>query len=134
LWLYHGRRICMHLTSLRSLTSLDVSSCGLLSDATFGAVAWNCTSLTALSVARCRLLTDTRHHAVATKCVDLTSLNISGCTVSDDALIAVASHRTGLTFLDVSGCGLLTVRCRHGGGVQVHQSSVGSSQPLQAAH
>ena len=124
-------------SSCASLTSLDVSGCGNLTDEAIKAIALEGAALTSVNVSGCRnltdeavkaiascsrgglrslnvsccgkLLTDESIKAVAVSCPSLTSLNVADCKfLTDESIKAIATGCTSLTHLDVSRCKNLT--------------------------
>jgi Leucine-rich repeat (LRR) protein len=91
---------CDDISQMKSLTFLNLSECGSLTDIT----ALSClTSLTTLNLGNCETLTDITALSGLTS---LTSLDLSGCRSLTD--ITVLSGLTSLTSLDLSGCESLT--------------------------
>ena len=91
-----------------ALTSVNVSGCRNLTDEAIKAIA-SC-SLRTLNVARCgKLLTDLSIQAVAASCPSLTSLNVADCKfLTDGSIEAIAAGCGSLTSLDVSRCKNIT--------------------------
>ena len=72
-----------------SLTSLDVSGCGKLTDAAVLSIATSCTALTSVNVSGCGDLTD---EAIRANPYSLRSLNVAYCgkLLTDESIKAVA--------------------------------------------
>jgi len=75
------------------LASLNLLSCGNITDAAMEAVATGCPKLTFLNLAGCDKITDAAVLALASGCKQLTSLGLYGCdNVTDAAMVAVGKE------------------------------------------
>ena len=122
-------------TSEGTIDTLRVANCGLLSDASiYGIVAHLSTSLRVLELNHCTWLRDDAIMLLSSACRSLKCLGIGECSgltaecltalsyavtleeldlslngfVSDEGLAHIARNVTGLTSLDISGCGRVT--------------------------
>eukprot|EP00899_Mesostigma_viride_P027073 jgi/Mesvir1/7550/Mv19292-RA.1 len=90
--------------SCRHLTSLDVASCGGVTDVGLSAVARGCERLERLDVGLCRYVSDAGIMEVAKHCRGLVHLDVSRAAVTDAGITAVAQHCTRLRHLNVGEC------------------------------
>jgi hypothetical protein len=91
------------VSSLPSLTFLDLTWCCNVTDAGVRAVVSSCTALKSLRLFCCKKLTDEGVRAVSSLPA-LTSLNLAGCNVTDEGVRAVVSSCAMLTELNLYGC------------------------------
>eukprot|EP01034_Spumella_vulgaris_P024344 gene24344-30668_t len=96
-------------STLRSILTLDISSCTDLHDTTLLGVARLCPLLTDLDVSHCHRVTDFSIKAVAAACTALTRIDISQCAlITDVSLISLANHCHELLILRVAFCRHIT--------------------------
>eukprot|EP00759_Apiculatamorpha_spiralis_P039388 PhF_6_TR38174/c4_g1_i1/m.57055/K10280/FBXL14; F-box and leucine-rich repeat protein 14 len=94
------------MSTLASLTLLDISDCTLITDAGFSHLS-TLPSLTKLHLSGCKFITDTGFSHLS-KVKSLTNLHLSGCTLITDTALAHVSSLTSLTLLDLWYCKFIT--------------------------
>jgi hypothetical protein len=92
-----------------TLTTVDFSFCGRLSDASVVALAENCPQLTDVSLSKCSRLTDASVAALARNCHQLAAVSFCYCPeLTDASVVELAEECPQLTSVDFSECSNLT--------------------------
>ena len=95
----------INLTAVSPLTSLELSHCWAIDDATLGNIAVHCPHLTSLSVRNCQGLTDAGLGRVVETCLALAKLDVSFCTALSDRILEHMVQRPAtLEELDLTFC------------------------------
>lgn len=88
-----------------NLTSLNLQSCGRITDAAVIALAQGCPKLLSLNLRNCSRITSRGIIALTQGCSQLLSLNLHGCEkITDVAVIALSQGCPELSSLDLEWC------------------------------
>ena len=93
--------IFTHCTNLRDVW---LTNCINITDETIKLMTKNCHSLTSLNLMGCKSITIAGVQEIATRCSTLSILTLYGAPVSDDVMIQLSLHCTGLTRLTMMQC------------------------------
>ena len=98
------RGIVLTLQTVPSLTHLDVTYCGEVTDASLVAMSY-CPRLISVHFASCYRVTDSGVEALASHCRYLEHVQMGGCPrVGDRGVVALAEHCPRLQYLDAGFC------------------------------
>lgn len=98
------------LLKFKELKLLDLSRCHQLSDKDLEIILKACAWLRGLVLDECKEVSDRGYFKLAKSTPRLSYLNIARCSISDIALIEIATRCRALTVLNVSRCDNLTER------------------------
>jgi hypothetical protein len=96
------------LIEFKKLEALDISHCHQVQNDDFDVIFRACRSIRKLSMVDCFQVDDAMFIEIARGMANLTDLNISKCTISDWALIDLATKCQALVTLNISRCNNLT--------------------------
>ena len=96
------------LIKFKQLKCLYLSQCHQIQDEDLSVILKGCGDLTELSLAGCQKINEMGFLELAKGLPHLLSLNVSRSSISNTALVEIASRCRQLTFLDISGCNQLT--------------------------
>ena len=96
------------LAKFKQLKNLSLDLCHQIPDADLGIILKGCGNLTTLSLSKCIKIGEKGFLELAKSLPRLTHLNLHRCSVTDNALVEIASRCRNLSVLDISACGELT--------------------------
>ena len=101
-------RLVQRLAEVRLIDLSETNNSGVQNDLV-SIIAEHCTALTSLNVSFCYGVGDASFTAIAEHSTALTSLDLSGCNeLTDASITTIAEHCSALTSLKVYGCNKLT--------------------------
>ena len=74
------------------LTSINLSCCDEITDASIIEIAKGCSQLTSINLYNCRKITDASVIEIAKGCSQLTSINLNDCNITDASVIEIAKN------------------------------------------
>ncbi len=96
------------LLKLRQLKSLDLARCHQIDNDEFKIILRACAGLEVLNLEECKKITDKGFEELAYSIPKLTHLNLTRCTISDVALLEVATKLRIMTSLNLTRCEYLS--------------------------